>query len=68
MILEIGGTIRVFPVLGGIMAGVISDYSGGRATTCCAMLIIAAPMVSQTFFAQTLGNMQTSVLTSCRLI
>lgn len=48
MILEIGGTIRVFSVLGGILAGVISDYSGGRATTCCAMLIIAAPMVSQT--------------------
>lgn len=35
-----------FSVLGGILAGLISDYSGGRATTCCAMLIIAAPMVS----------------------
>uniref|UniRef100_A0A673IT98 Glucose-6-phosphate exchanger SLC37A2 n=1 Tax=Sinocyclocheilus rhinocerous TaxID=307959 RepID=A0A673IT98_9TELE len=32
-------------IVGGILAGLISDYSGGRATTCCAMLIIAAPMV-----------------------
>uniref|UniRef100_A0A8C2IGU4 Glucose-6-phosphate exchanger SLC37A2 n=1 Tax=Cyprinus carpio TaxID=7962 RepID=A0A8C2IGU4_CYPCA len=38
-------------IVGGILAGLISDYSGGRATTCCAMLIIAAPMVSQTFFS-----------------
>ena len=30
---------------GGIAAGVVSDYSGGRATTCCAMLLLAAPMV-----------------------
>uniref|UniRef100_A0A673IU49 Glucose-6-phosphate exchanger SLC37A2 n=1 Tax=Sinocyclocheilus rhinocerous TaxID=307959 RepID=A0A673IU49_9TELE len=35
-------------IVGGILAGLISDYSGGRATTCCAMLIIAAPMVSRT--------------------
>lgn len=32
-------------VLGGIMAGLISDYTNGRATTCCIMLILAAPMV-----------------------
>uniref|UniRef100_A0A671Q491 Glucose-6-phosphate exchanger SLC37A2 n=1 Tax=Sinocyclocheilus anshuiensis TaxID=1608454 RepID=A0A671Q491_9TELE len=32
-------------IVGGILAGLISDYSGGRATTCCAMLIIAAPML-----------------------
>ncbi|KAL7981483.1 hypothetical protein Chor_002379 [Crotalus horridus] len=32
-------------IIGGIMAGLISDYTGGRATTCCAMLILAAPMV-----------------------
>lgn len=31
---------------GGIVAGLVSDYTGGRATTCCAMLILAAPMVS----------------------
>lgn len=27
------------------MAGLISDYTNGRATTCCIMLILAAPMV-----------------------
>ncbi|XP_059404980.1 glucose-6-phosphate exchanger SLC37A2-like [Carassius carassius] len=32
-------------IVGGILAGLISDYTGGRATTCCAMLIIAAPML-----------------------
>ncbi|KAL7838541.1 hypothetical protein AOLI_G00269450 [Acnodon oligacanthus] len=32
-------------ILGGILAGVISDYTGGRATTCCVMLIVAAPML-----------------------
>ncbi|XP_061448866.1 glucose-6-phosphate exchanger SLC37A2 isoform X1 [Rhineura floridana] len=32
-------------IIGGIMAGLISDYTGGRATTCCAMLILAAPML-----------------------
>uniref|UniRef100_A0A8C2A0M6 Glucose-6-phosphate exchanger SLC37A2 n=1 Tax=Cyprinus carpio TaxID=7962 RepID=A0A8C2A0M6_CYPCA len=56
-------------IVGGILAGLISDYSGGRATTCCAMLIIAAPMVSPTvflswwvfsFFAQTLGKIGNS--------
>lgn len=31
---------------GGIFAGLISDYTGGRATTCCVMLVVAAPMVS----------------------
>uniref|UniRef100_A0A672R1D8 Glucose-6-phosphate exchanger SLC37A2 n=1 Tax=Sinocyclocheilus grahami TaxID=75366 RepID=A0A672R1D8_SINGR len=61
-------------IVGGILAGLISDYSGGRATTCCAMLIIAAPMVSRTvlfflyFFTQTLGKMQTSVSTRCCML
>ncbi|XP_009068384.1 PREDICTED: sugar phosphate exchanger 2, partial [Acanthisitta chloris] len=32
-------------ILGGIFAGVISDYTGGRATTCCVMLVLAAPML-----------------------
>lgn len=32
-------------VAGGIMAGLISDYINGRATTCCVMLILAAPVV-----------------------
>uniref|UniRef100_A0A8D3D8Z6 Glucose-6-phosphate exchanger SLC37A2 n=1 Tax=Scophthalmus maximus TaxID=52904 RepID=A0A8D3D8Z6_SCOMX len=32
-------------IVGGIMAGLVSDYTGGRATTCCVMLIGAAPML-----------------------
>ncbi|NXW25405.1 G6PT3 protein, partial [Circaetus pectoralis] len=32
-------------ILGGIFAGLISDYTGGRATTCCVMLVVAAPML-----------------------
>ncbi|NWQ90458.1 G6PT3 protein, partial [Burhinus bistriatus] len=32
-------------ILGGIFAGLISDHTGGRATTCCVMLIVAAPML-----------------------
>ncbi|XP_037604639.1 glucose-6-phosphate exchanger SLC37A2 [Sebastes umbrosus] len=32
-------------IIGGIMAGLVSDYTGGRATTCCVMLITAAPML-----------------------
>lgn len=32
-------------VPGGILAGLISDYTNGRATTCCVMLTLAAPMV-----------------------
>uniref|UniRef100_A0A8C4GUA1 Glucose-6-phosphate exchanger SLC37A2 n=1 Tax=Dicentrarchus labrax TaxID=13489 RepID=A0A8C4GUA1_DICLA len=33
-------------IVGGIMAGLVSDYTGGRASTCCVMLLAAAPMVS----------------------
>ncbi|XP_054448781.1 glucose-6-phosphate exchanger SLC37A2 isoform X2 [Pteronotus mesoamericanus] len=32
-------------IIGGILAGLISDYTNGRATTCCVMLILAAPML-----------------------
>ncbi|XP_068600262.1 glucose-6-phosphate exchanger SLC37A2 isoform X2 [Brachionichthys hirsutus] len=32
-------------IVGGITAGLVSDYTGGRATTCCAMLLVAAPML-----------------------
>ncbi|KAM9035188.1 glucose-6-phosphate exchanger SLC37A2-like isoform 2-T2 [Sarcophilus harrisii] len=32
-------------IIGGILAGIISDYTNGRATTCCVMLIVAAPML-----------------------
>uniref|UniRef100_A0A8C9SSR0 Glucose-6-phosphate exchanger SLC37A2 n=1 Tax=Scleropages formosus TaxID=113540 RepID=A0A8C9SSR0_SCLFO len=33
-------------IVGGILAGLVSDYTDGRATTCWVMLIVAAPMVS----------------------
>ncbi|XP_074055880.1 glucose-6-phosphate exchanger SLC37A2-like [Macrotis lagotis] len=32
-------------ILGGILAGIISDYTNGRATTCCIMLAMAAPLL-----------------------
>ncbi|XP_054939058.1 glucose-6-phosphate exchanger SLC37A2 isoform X3 [Physeter macrocephalus] len=32
-------------IVGGILAGLVSDYTNGRATTCCVMLILAAPMM-----------------------
>lgn len=38
--------VLMFFIKGGILAGVVSDYTGGRASTCCVMLILAAPMVS----------------------
>lgn len=39
-----------FMYTGGIMAGLVSDYTGGRATTCFIMLVAAAPMVSVTSY------------------
>uniref|UniRef100_A0A8C4QS63 Sugar phosphate exchanger 3 n=1 Tax=Eptatretus burgeri TaxID=7764 RepID=A0A8C4QS63_EPTBU len=36
---DVGGLI------GGILAGILSDYFGGRATICGAMLVVAAPML-----------------------
>lgn len=33
-------------IIGAILAGVISDYSGMSATTCIVMLFAAAPMVN----------------------
>jgi hypothetical protein len=38
------------PPTGGILAGVISDYLGGRALTCSVMLLLAAPCVSVPVF------------------
>ncbi|XP_037697801.1 glucose-6-phosphate exchanger SLC37A2 isoform X1 [Choloepus didactylus] len=32
-------------IIGGILAGLVSDYTSGRATTCCVMLAVAAPMM-----------------------
>lgn len=34
-------------IIGGILAGVISDYSGMSASTCSVMLVAAIPMVSK---------------------
>ncbi|KAK2828685.1 hypothetical protein Q5P01_019719 [Channa striata] len=48
-------------IVGGIMAGLVSDYTGGRATTCFIMLVVAAPMlfvynaVGQKSFGTTVG-------------
>jgi len=38
--------------LGGVFAGVVSDYLGGRALTCMVMLLIAAPSVSSLHFTK----------------
>lgn len=43
-------------VPGGILAGLISDYTNGRATTCCVMLILAAPMVCITSYVPACGR------------
>lgn len=43
-------------VPGGILAGLISDYTNGRATTCCIMLILAAPMVCITSYVPACGR------------
>uniref|UniRef100_A0A8C8F7N5 Glucose-6-phosphate exchanger SLC37A2 n=1 Tax=Oncorhynchus tshawytscha TaxID=74940 RepID=A0A8C8F7N5_ONCTS len=32
-------------IVGGVVAGLVSDQTGGRASTCCVMLIVAAPML-----------------------
>ncbi|XP_062450612.1 glucose-6-phosphate exchanger SLC37A2 isoform X1 [Rhea pennata] len=50
-------------ILGGILAGLISDYTGGRASTCCTMLVIAAPML---FLYNRIG--QNSVGTSIAML
>lgn len=50
-------------ILGGIFAGLISDYSGGRATTCCVMLVVAAPML---FLYNRIG--QTGIGTSVAML
>ncbi|XP_050728271.1 LOW QUALITY PROTEIN: glucose-6-phosphate exchanger SLC37A2-like [Eriocheir sinensis] len=40
-------------IIGGILAGVVSDYSGMSASTCSVMLIVAIPMM---FVYQTFGS------------
>jgi len=39
--------LSIYLSVGGIFAGVISDYLGGRALTCLVMLLFAAPSVSK---------------------
>jgi OPA family glycerol-3-phosphate transporter-like MFS transporter 1/2 len=43
ILFDVGG------ILGGILAGMATDYSGKSATTCAVMLIGAIPTVSQHF-------------------
>ena len=40
------GAYCMYVCSGGIMAGLISDWTGARATTCISMLLFAAPAVS----------------------
>uniref|UniRef100_A0A672HL48 Glucose-6-phosphate exchanger SLC37A2 n=1 Tax=Salarias fasciatus TaxID=181472 RepID=A0A672HL48_SALFA len=51
-------------ILGGVIAGLISDYTGGRATTCCVMLIFAAPMVSMLLVCGSLVNGPYALITT----
>jgi len=39
-------TVKEHCAVGGVFAGVVSDYLGGRALTCMVMLLFAAPSVS----------------------
>uniref|UniRef100_A0A671SK50 Solute carrier family 37 member 1 n=1 Tax=Sinocyclocheilus anshuiensis TaxID=1608454 RepID=A0A671SK50_9TELE len=60
-ITKAGNSISVFVCVGGILAGVISDKLGKRATTCAVMLLLAAPtlygfsMMSQFGLGPTIG-------------
>uniref|UniRef100_A0A8C5GL94 Glucose-6-phosphate exchanger SLC37A2 n=1 Tax=Gouania willdenowi TaxID=441366 RepID=A0A8C5GL94_GOUWI len=49
-------------ILGGILAGLASDYTGGRATTCWVMLILAAPML---FLYNYIGQSSLGMLLLC---
>uniref|UniRef100_A0AAQ5Z8S7 Glucose-6-phosphate exchanger SLC37A2 n=1 Tax=Amphiprion ocellaris TaxID=80972 RepID=A0AAQ5Z8S7_AMPOC len=51
-------------ILGGVMAGLVSDYTGGRATTCCVMLVAAAPMVSMLLVCGGLVNGPYALITT----
>uniref|UniRef100_A0A3P9BTE4 Glucose-6-phosphate exchanger SLC37A2 n=1 Tax=Maylandia zebra TaxID=106582 RepID=A0A3P9BTE4_9CICH len=52
-------------ILGGILAGLVSDYTGGRASTCCVMLVVAAPMVSVTSYIRLIIRLWSSMLLLC---
>uniref|UniRef100_G3QC21 Glucose-6-phosphate exchanger SLC37A2 n=1 Tax=Gasterosteus aculeatus aculeatus TaxID=481459 RepID=G3QC21_GASAC len=51
-------------IVGGITAGLVSDYTGGRATTCCVMLLTAAPMVSMLLLCGGLVNGPYALITT----
>uniref|UniRef100_A0A3Q4BIB8 Glucose-6-phosphate exchanger SLC37A2 n=1 Tax=Mola mola TaxID=94237 RepID=A0A3Q4BIB8_MOLML len=51
-------------IVGGILAGLVSDYTGGRATTCCVMLLFAAPMVSMLLVCGGLVNGPYALITT----
>uniref|UniRef100_A0AAX7UQ78 Glucose-6-phosphate exchanger SLC37A2 n=1 Tax=Astatotilapia calliptera TaxID=8154 RepID=A0AAX7UQ78_ASTCA len=53
-------------ILGGILAGLVSDYTGGRASTCCVMLVVAAPMVSVTSYIRLI--IRFSIVDACMLL
>ena len=42
---DLAALFDVGGIVGGILAGIVSDYTGARATTCLVMLALAAPMV-----------------------
>uniref|UniRef100_A0A667XIE5 Glucose-6-phosphate exchanger SLC37A2 n=1 Tax=Myripristis murdjan TaxID=586833 RepID=A0A667XIE5_9TELE len=48
----------------GIMAGLVSDYTGGRATTCGVMLLAAAPMVRMLLLCGGLVNGPYALITT----
>ncbi|XP_053546155.1 glucose-6-phosphate exchanger SLC37A2 [Bombina bombina] len=52
-------------IIGGILAGLISDYTGGRAITCAVMLILTAPML---FIYNTFGHDQVSTSVAMLII
>ncbi|XP_040287051.1 glucose-6-phosphate exchanger SLC37A2 isoform X1 [Bufo bufo] len=52
-------------IVGGILAGLISDLIGGRAITCCVMLILTAPML---FIYNQYGQMAVSTTVAMLII
>ncbi|XP_072012706.1 glucose-6-phosphate exchanger SLC37A2 isoform X2 [Engystomops pustulosus] len=56
-------------ILGGILAGLISDYIGGRAITCTIMLILTAPMLFiYNHFGQTAVSTTVAMLIICGML
>ncbi|XP_073440997.1 glucose-6-phosphate exchanger SLC37A2 isoform X1 [Dendrobates tinctorius] len=56
-------------ILGGILAGAISDYTGGQAITCSIMLILTAPMLFiYNQFGQTAVSTTVAMLIICGML